>query len=83
MVVDDPVRLGGDATLNAWPDHAGWDFVALGKGHDVTFWTDFLRALAEVDPSMAVNIEHEDVELGQLEGLEVAAATLRAAASGF
>jgi hypothetical protein len=28
---------------------------------------------------MAVNIEHEDTELGQLEGLEVAASTLTAA----
>jgi hypothetical protein len=30
---------------------------------------------------MAVNIEHEDVELGQLEGLEVAAEVLTAAAA--
>jgi hypothetical protein len=30
---------------------------------------------------MAVNIEHEDVELGQLEGLRVAADTLNAANS--
>jgi hypothetical protein len=30
---------------------------------------------------MAVNIEHEDVELGQLEGLQVAADTLKAANS--
>jgi len=30
---------------------------------------------------MAVNIEHEDVELGQLEGLQVAAETLKAANS--
>ena len=30
---------------------------------------------------MAVNIEHEDVELGQFEGLKVAAGTLKAANS--
>jgi hypothetical protein len=33
-----------------------------------------------VDPDMAVNIEHEDQELGQMEGLEQAAANLRSAA---
>ena len=36
-----------------------------------------------VDPNMAVNIEHEDVELGQLEGLQVAAETLKAANSAL
>ena len=53
--------------------------MALGKGHDVAFWTEFLRALQEVDPDMLINIEHEDVELGRIEGLEVAAAVLLAA----
>jgi sugar phosphate isomerase/epimerase len=79
-VTEDPIRLGGDATLSAWPENAAWDFVALGKGHDQDFWTRFLRALAKIDPDMAVNIEHEDVELGRLEGLEVAARVLLDAA---
>jgi sugar phosphate isomerase/epimerase len=35
-----------------------------------------LAALDTVDPDMAVNIEHEDQELDQLEGLQYAAATL-------
>ena len=78
-VTDDPVRLGGDATLNAWPENGGWDFVALGRGHDTAFWTRFLAALAAVDPDMAVNIEHEDVELGRIEGLRAAADVLTAA----
>jgi sugar phosphate isomerase/epimerase len=50
--------------------------VAVGRGHDVEFWRRFLAALAKVDPDMAVNIEHEDAEPGQLEGLEFAAKTL-------
>ena len=74
---DEPrVNLGGDEWANEWPQDSAWDFVALGKGHDVAFWTEFLRALQEVDPDMLVNIEHEDVELGRIEGLEVAAAVL-------
>jgi len=36
----------------------------------------FLEALDRVDPDMAVNIEHEDQELDQLEGLRFAADTL-------
>ena len=77
---DEPrVGLGGDEWANEWPQDAAWDFVALGKGHDVAFWTEFLRALRDVDPDMWVNIEHEDTSLGPIEGLEVAADVLRRA----
>ncbi|WP_019181085.1 sugar phosphate isomerase/epimerase family protein [Microbacterium yannicii] len=72
-------NLGGDEWANEWPKQSSWDFVALGKGHDVAYWTEFLRALHEVDPEMMVNIEHEDVELGRLEGIAVAAEVLKAA----
>jgi sugar phosphate isomerase/epimerase len=72
-------NLGGDEWANEWPKPAAWDFVALGKGHDVAYWTEFLRALHDVDPDMLVNIEHEDVELGRIEGLEVAARVLKEA----
>jgi sugar phosphate isomerase/epimerase len=65
--------------MTRWPHDSSWDFVAVGRGHDVEFWSTFLAALRRVDPDMAVNIEHEDTELGQLEGLEVAATTLTAA----
>ncbi|MFG2894463.1 sugar phosphate isomerase/epimerase family protein [Streptomyces sp. NPDC048248] len=75
-VTDDPVQLGGHHTLNRWPQDSTWDFVAVGRGHDEAFWGRFLDALHRIDPDMAVNIEHEDTELGQMEGLEVAARTL-------
>jgi sugar phosphate isomerase/epimerase len=74
-----PTSLGGRHTVNQWPEDSSWDFVAVGRGHDVAFWSRFLAALHRVDGDMAVNIEHEDTELGQLEGLQVAAETLRAA----
>lgn len=77
---DEPrVNIGGDEWANEWPKQSAWDFVALGKGHDVAYWTEFLRALHEVDPDIYVNIEHEDVELGRIEGIEVAANVLKAA----
>jgi len=40
-----------------------------------------LRALADIDPDMAVNIEHEDADYNRLEGLALAAENLRAAAA--
>ena len=52
----------------------------MGRGHDVSWWSDFLAALEKVDPDMAVNIEHEDQELDQMEGLRYAANTLLQAA---
>ena len=79
---DDPgaIGLGGRYTLSGWPTGASWDFVAVGRGHDVAWWTGFLQALEAVDPDMAVNIEHEDQELDQMEGLRFAARTLLEAA---
>jgi sugar phosphate isomerase/epimerase len=66
--------------LSRWPENSSWDFVAVGRGHDVAWWADFLAALAKVDPDMAVNIEHEDQELDQMEGLRKAAEVLLEAA---
>jgi sugar phosphate isomerase/epimerase len=52
---------------------------------DVQHWTEFLRALAEVDPTvpstMAVNIEHEDANYSRLDGFAIAAENLRAVAA--
>ncbi|WP_018774348.1 sugar phosphate isomerase/epimerase family protein [Arthrobacter sp. 131MFCol6.1] len=76
-------NLGGDEWANEWPKDSAWDFVALGRGHDTAYWTEFLRALYEVDPDMLVNIEHEDVSLGRIEGLQVAAKVLRDADSAL
>jgi sugar phosphate isomerase/epimerase len=74
------IGLGGRYTLSRWPENSSWDFVAVGRGHDVDWWRRFLQALAKVDPDMAVNIEHEDQELDQMAGLQAAARTLLDAA---
>ncbi len=78
---DEPrTNLGGDEWANEWPKDAAWDFVALGRGHDAVYWSTWLAALYAVDPDMLVNIEHEDVTLGRIEGLEVASGVLLDAA---
>jgi sugar phosphate isomerase/epimerase len=75
-----PLNLGGRNTLNRWPTDPAWEFVAVGRGHGEEFWVPFLQALRDVDPEIAVNIEHEDQELDQVEGLRLAAENLLAAA---
>jgi sugar phosphate isomerase/epimerase len=75
------VPTGYGFWVTAWPENPAWRFVAVGVGHDVDYWTEFLRALAEVDPNMAVNIEHEDASYSRLDGLALAAENLLAAAT--
>lgn len=74
------VNLGGDEWANEWPKTSAWDFVAVGKGHDANYWAEFLKALYAVDPEMVVNIEHEDVSMGRVEGLQYASKVLLEAA---
>ena len=78
-VTDNPLNLGGRSYLNRWPADPSWEFVHVGRGHDVHYWARFLAALSRVDPDMAVNIEHEDAAYDPVEGLRLAAETLIAA----
>ncbi|WP_234357106.1 hypothetical protein [Streptomyces sp. NBRC 110028] len=68
---------------NAWPENPAWKSVAVGLGHDTAYWTEFLCALAEADPDMAVNIEHEDAAYSRTEGLAPAAENPHTAAAGL
>ena len=76
----DKVPTGYGHWCNAWPANPAWRFVAVGIGHDVAYWTEFLAALAEIDPDMAVNIEPEDADFSRVDGLRLAAENLTAAA---
>lgn len=70
---------GTEHWCSTWPSDPAWRFVAIGQGHDVEWWAQFLRECAAINPKMNVNIEHEDAAFSQLEGLELAANTLIAA----
>jgi sugar phosphate isomerase/epimerase len=76
---ENPVGLGGHYTVTRWPAVPGWSFVAVGRGHDVDFWSRFLTALEQHTQVRTVNIEHEDASFGQIEGLQHAAENLIAA----
>lgn len=75
-----PLAAGGKYHLCAWPEQASWDFVAVGIGNDVGFWTEFVRTVQDIDPGIPINIEHEDQSMSTMEGLEFAARTLLRAA---
>lgn len=74
------INLGGGEYVNEWPKDSAWDFVALGRGHDAAYWAEFITALNEVDPQIALHIEHEDTSLGPVEGVSEAAGVLLEAA---
>lgn len=74
------MRLAGLNTSGNVADPA-WRFVAIGEGHDVPWWSEFLSAIAKIDPEMNINIEHEDAAYDQLEGIRLGAENLIAAQS--
>lgn len=76
----DRLAIGGRYSVNDYPADASYEFVAIGRGHDVAFWGEWLAALHAVNPDIAVNIEHEDVSLDRIKGLSLAAENLRRAA---
>ncbi len=76
----DKVPTGYGFWCNAWPANPAWRFVAVGIGHDVAYWAEFLTALADIDAGIAVNIEHEDADYSRVDGLALAAGNLKAAA---
>jgi sugar phosphate isomerase/epimerase len=56
-----------------------WNYVAVGAGHDPTYWARFLRGLRAAGYDGPVSIENEDYSLGQCESVALAAGTLRQA----
>ncbi|MBR5252591.1 MAG: sugar phosphate isomerase/epimerase [Clostridia bacterium] len=56
-----------------------WVFRAIGYGHDIAWWKDFIDNLRLVGYDGAVSIEHEDSLMSIDEGLEKAVAALNEA----
>lgn len=77
----DKVAFTGRYSANDYPEDPSYEFVAIGRGHDTEFWSRWLTALHDVNPGIAVNIEHEDPHMGRIEGLAYAAESLKKAAA--
>jgi len=75
------VRANGILDLPPRAEHEArpWVFRSVGIGHDLAFWTEFVRALRAVGYDHVISIEHEDPFATIDEGLRLAAGTLRQA----
>jgi sugar phosphate isomerase/epimerase len=71
--------LGGRHVLTRPLENRAWRFVTVGRGHDVTFWAEFLASLTRTGQVEAIAIEHEDYSLPPEEGVREAASVLRVA----
>jgi sugar phosphate isomerase/epimerase len=74
------VAFTGRYTANDYPEDPSYEFVSIGRGHDIEFWSRWLKALHTVNPDISVQIEHEDPHMGRIEGLEFATNSLNKAA---
>jgi sugar phosphate isomerase/epimerase len=53
-----------------------WNFVTVGRGHDIEWWTTFVDTLASVGYDGPLSIEHEDASVSGVDGVREAAALL-------
>lgn len=76
-------KASRDGLLDANPTEAvserAWNYVGVGRGHPVGFWTELLRALAEVGYDDVLSIENEDHALPAGSAIGGAVAVLREA----
>ncbi|CAN5772015.1 sugar phosphate isomerase/epimerase [soil metagenome] len=76
QLIPDQVAIAGvlDQRPFSDPTQRAWVFRTIGRGHDRTFWSAFVRSLREVGYQDALSIENEDVSQPSEEGVEEAAA---------
>jgi sugar phosphate isomerase/epimerase len=58
-------------------DARAWSYVTLGDGHDAGWWRRFCAALRDAGYDDVLSIEHEDVALPAIEGVQRSVALLR------
>lgn len=80
-LVPDQVAIAGVLDLRPFdnPENRAWNFRTVGRGHDATFWRNFVAALADVGYAGSLSIEHEDLSEDPLIGVAESAAVAQAA----
>jgi sugar phosphate isomerase/epimerase len=76
----DPAIAGENSPLETipadrWRERA-WNYVTLGYGHGEAWWAKFAAALAAAGYDDVLSIEHEDVMMSPVEGVEKSVALL-------
>jgi sugar phosphate isomerase/epimerase len=73
---EDAYELGAGYVVTVPAKDPAWRFVTVGRGHDVSFWADFLAALASLADVDAIAIEHGDLDVPVEDGVAEAARCL-------
>ena len=77
----DPTVAGINGRLEHKPGNAprmrAWNYVTLGYGHGEEWWRQFCAALKMVGYSDVLSIEHEDMAMSPLEGVQKSVRLLR------
>jgi sugar phosphate isomerase/epimerase len=78
-LVPEQVAIAGVLDLRTFdrPEGRAWNFRTVGRGHDATFWSAFVAALAAVGYDGSLSIEHEDRSEDPLVGVSESAAFAR------
>jgi len=79
----DPINTSVNGVLDTKPYSEeidrSWIFRAVGYGHDLAFWKDFVSTLRLVGYDFVLSIEHEDSLMTPMEGLKKAVSCLKQA----
>jgi sugar phosphate isomerase/epimerase len=77
----DPTVAGINGRLETKPGsaprHRAWNYVTLGYGHGEDWWRQFCAALKMVGYNDVLSIEHEDMAMSPLEGVQKSVRLLR------
>jgi sugar phosphate isomerase/epimerase len=83
-LVPEQVAIAGVLDLRSFdrPEGRAWNFRTVGRGHDRTFWSAFVDALAAVGYDGSLSIEHEDRSEDPLVGVAESASFARGILAG-
>ena len=62
--------------LDGLLDRSAWRYATVGHGHDVTWWREFVGALAQAGYDEVVSVEHEDDAVAATDGISESAGVL-------
>lgn len=64
------------ATTDGVLDRTAWRYATVGHGHDLGWWSGFVRALVRAGYDEVVSVEHEDDAVSATDGIAESARTL-------
>lgn len=65
----------------SWPEYEGFNYMAVGCGHDLQWWKEFFSVLRQTGYNGWVSLEMEDLTMSVEAGLETSIDALKASIS--